>query len=186
MPQKLKEARKNSPREPPGEAHSPVDSMIWGFQNSDTKIPMALSHPVCDNMLQLSQETNRDAETSGEGMMLWEFTALKYQQNITIKENIATLQWRQEPLVAQTVKSLPAVRETWVRSLCWEDTLEKEMATHSSILAWRIPWTKEPSRLQSTGSKERLHFPFTFTLVEIPGSSTLTKLIGFSSQIQLV
>ena len=45
-----------------------------------------------------------------------------------------------EPLVAQTVKSLPAVWETWVQSLCREHPLEKEMATHSSILAWRIPW----------------------------------------------
>ena len=45
-----------------------------------------------------------------------------------------------EPLVAQTVKSLPAVWETWVQSLCREGPLEKEMATHSSILAWRIPW----------------------------------------------
>ena len=44
-------------------------------------------------------------------------------------------------LVAQLVKNLPAMRETWVPSLGWEDPLEKEMATHSSILAWRIPWT---------------------------------------------
>ena len=49
--------------------------------------------------------------------------------------------------VAQTVNSLPAVRETRVRSLGWEDPLEKEMATHSSILAWRIPWTEETGRL---------------------------------------
>ena len=49
------------------------------------------------------------------------------------------------------VKSLPAVRETRVRSLCREDPLEKEMATHSSILSWRIPWTEEPGRLQSMG-----------------------------------
>ena len=54
-------------------------------------------------------------------------------------------------LVAQTVKNLPTVRETGVRSLGWEDPLEKEMATHSSILAWRIPWTEEPSGLQSMG-----------------------------------
>ena len=52
-------------------------------------------------------------------------------------------------LVAQRVKHLPAVLETWIRSLGWEDPLEKEMATHSSILAWRIPWTEEPGRLQS-------------------------------------
>ena len=46
--------------------------------------------------------------------------------------------------MAQKIKNLPAVWETWVRSLSWEDPLEKEMATHSSILAWRIPWAKEP------------------------------------------
>ena len=50
-------------------------------------------------------------------------------------------------LVAQRLKRLPAMRETWVRSLGWEDPLEKEMATHSSILAWRIPWTEEPGGL---------------------------------------
>ena len=56
-------------------------------------------------------------------------------------------------LVAQRVKSLPAMRESRVRSLAWEDPLEKEMATHSSTLAWKIPWTEEPCRLQSMGSQ---------------------------------
>ena len=50
-------------------------------------------------------------------------------------------------LVAQLVKNLPATQETWVRSLEWKYPLEKEMATHSSILAWRIPWTEEPGGL---------------------------------------
>ena len=54
-------------------------------------------------------------------------------------------------LVAQTVKSLPTVWETRVQSLGWEDPLEKEMATHSNILAWKIPWTEEPGGLQSMG-----------------------------------
>jgi len=54
-------------------------------------------------------------------------------------------------LVAQTVKHLPAVWETQVPSLGWEDPLEKEMATHSSTLAWKIPWTEEPGGLQSMG-----------------------------------
>ena len=54
-------------------------------------------------------------------------------------------------LVAQMVKYLPAMWETWVQSLGWEDSLEKDMATHSSILAWRIPWTEEPGGLQSMG-----------------------------------
>ena len=52
------------------------------------------------------------------------------------------------------VKNLPAMRETWVRSLGWEDSLEKGMATHSSILAWRIPWTEAPGRPQSMGTQE--------------------------------
>ena len=54
-------------------------------------------------------------------------------------------------LMAQTVKNPPAMQETWVRSLGWEDPLEKGMATHSSILAWRIPWMEEPGRLQLMG-----------------------------------
>ena len=66
-------------------------------------------------------------------------------------------------LVAQSVKNLPAVCETLVRSLGWEDPLEKQMATHSSILAWKISWTEEPGGLQSMGSQrvgttERLTF----------------------------
>ena len=61
--------------------------------------------------------------------------------------------WSSVSLVAQRLKRLPARRETWVQSLGREDPLENEMATHSSILAWRIPWTEEPGRLQSTGSQ---------------------------------
>ena len=60
-------------------------------------------------------------------------------------------------LVAQRVKRLPAMRETWVRSLGQEDPLEKEMATHSSTLAWQIPWTEKPGRLQSMGSQRVGH-----------------------------
>ena len=54
-------------------------------------------------------------------------------------------------LVAQMIKNLPAMWETQVQSLGWEDLLEEEMATHSSTLAWKIPWTEEPGRLQSMG-----------------------------------
>ena len=60
-------------------------------------------------------------------------------------------------LVAQMVKYQPAMQETWVRSLGWEDPLERKMATPSSILAWRIPWTEEPGRLLSTGSQRVGH-----------------------------
>ena len=61
-------------------------------------------------------------------------------------------------LVAQTAKNLPAMQETRVRSLGWEDPLEKGMATHSGILAWRIPWTEELGELQSMGSQRGTHY----------------------------
>ena len=69
-----------------------------------------------------------------------------------ITENI-----RETSLVAQRLKRLPPMWETQVQSLDWEDPLEKEMATYSSILAWRIPWIEEPGRLQSTGSQRVGH-----------------------------
>ena len=61
------------------------------------------------------------------------------------------------PLVAQMVKCLPTMRETRVQSLGREDLLKKEMATHSNILAWKIPWTEDPGRLQSMGSQRVGH-----------------------------
>ena len=63
----------------------------------------------------------------------------------------------QASLVAQTVKNLPAMPDTWVQSLGREDPLEKELATHSSILAWSIPWTEEPGRLLSMGLQRVKH-----------------------------
>ena len=59
-------------------------------------------------------------------------------------------------MVAQTVKNPPAMLEAWIRSLGWEDLLEKGMATHSSILAWRIPWTEESGGLQSMESQSQI------------------------------
>ena len=74
-------------------------------------------------------------------------------------------------LVAQTIKNLSAMKETWVRSLGQEDPLQKGMATHSSILAWRIPWTEEPGGLQSIGSQRIWHNwatnTFTFMYIHI-------------------
>ena len=69
--------------------------------------------------------------------------------------------------MAQRVKRLSAMQETWVLSLSWEDPLEKGMATHSRTLAWKTPWTEEPRRLQFmvtqiTGHDEQLHFHFHF------------------------
>ena len=72
--------------------------------------------------------------------------------------------------MAQMVKRPPTVRETWVQSLGWEDLLEKEMATHSSILAWKIPWTEKPGVYSPWGRKEsdtteQLHFHFRLTII---------------------
>ena len=63
------------------------------------------------------------------------------------------LQYSWVSLVVHQIKNLPAMRETWVQSLGWGDPLEKEMATHSSIFAWRIPWMEGPGGLQSMGSQ---------------------------------
>ena len=80
-------------------------------------------------------------------------------------------------LVAQRLKRLPAMRETWVVSLGWENPLEKEMANHSTILAWRIPWMEEPGGLESTGSQRvghdwatSLHFTSNLTPTFISGN----------------
>ena len=85
-------------------------------------------------------------------MNLWSQAKGVGRVNLEIMINIYTL-----PLIAQSVKRLPEVQETWIQFLDWKDPLEKEMATHSSIRAWRIPWTEESGGLQSMGSKRVRH-----------------------------
>ena len=84
------------------------------------------------------EENNNKSRLTGMGVLL------KY---VTIRAS----------LVAQTVKNMPTMQDTTVRFLGWENPLEKGMATHSSILAWRIPWTEEPGGLQSIGSQRFGH-----------------------------
>ena len=74
--------------------------------------------------------------------------------NVKVYQNVY-LKWAS--LVAQMVKNLPAVWETWVQYLGWENPLEEGMATHSNVLAWRIPWTEELGRLQSMGPQRAGH-----------------------------
>ena len=71
-------------------------------------------------------------------------------------------------LVALTVKNLPAVQETWVPSLGWKDPMEKGMATHFSMLVWRIPWTEEPGRIQSMGLQRAQDTSVQLTLLPLP------------------
>ena len=79
--------------------------------------------------------------------------------------------------MAQRVMPLLAVQETWVRSLCWEDPLEKEIATHSGTLGWKIPWKKKPGRLQSMGSQSRTPLSnFTFTFILTRGRVLVSRL----------
>ena len=90
---------------------------------------------------------------------LWKFFPPAILSNLTVGTEKAH-NWnypRWASLMAQRVKRLPAMQETQVQSLGWEDPLEKEMVTHSSILAWKIPWTEEPGRLQSMGSQRVGH-----------------------------
>ena len=74
-----------------------------------------------------------------------------------------TEQNNRAPVLAERVKNLPAMQETWIRSLGWKNLLEKGVATHSSILAWRISWTEEPDGLQSMGSQRIRHDGLTNT-----------------------
>ena len=78
---------------------------------------------------------------------------LLIKQTHRLNEFMVTEGKERTSLVAQMVKRLPTMRETWVQSLGWEDLMEKEMATHSNILAWKIPWREDPGRLQSMGSQ---------------------------------
>ena len=89
--------------------------------------------------------------------------------------------------MAQMVESLPEVWETWVQSLGWKDPLEKEMATHSSILAWKIPWMVEPGCLRSMGLQSlTLLSDFTFILsLRLITFSVNAHMVGFKSTILL-
>ena len=80
------------------------------------------------------------------------------------------LQYSWPSLVAQTVKNLPAIWDTWVWSLGWEDPLEKRMAAHSNILGWRIPWIEEPGGLQSMGLQRAGHDWETLNILTISTS----------------
>ena len=89
------------------------------------------------------------------GLTSW--ISLQSKELSTVFPNTTIQKHQFLSLVAQSVKNLPAVQETWVWSLGWEDVLEKEMATHSSILAWKISWTEEPGGLQSMGLQSVRH-----------------------------
>ena len=121
-------------REPPGQAM--INELVAGPWRSGSSLNQAASIQLDDSSKGLLGHVTF-AEASRPSRPPWQ------------------LHWhcQQASLVAQTVKNLSAMQETRVHSLGWEDPLEKEMATHSSIPAWRIPWREEPGGLQFMGSQ---------------------------------
>ena len=123
-----------------------------------------------------------------------------YSDKCLYEEIRGTLLVVQSSLVAQTVKTLPAMRETQIQSLGWEDSLEKGMATHSSVPAWRIPWTEEPwGRWESDTTERqtvkdaslvvqwlRLHTPGAGSLGLIPGQGTINRPHLLQLRVQML
>ena len=103
------------------------------------------------NNCQLVWKRKKKLGIQGRETMVWLNSVTSYQLTKNSLKLRATLE---ASLIAQLVKNLSAVQETWVRFPGWEDPLEKEIAAHSSILAWRIPWTEEPGRLHFMESQE--------------------------------
>ena len=102
-----------------------------------------------------SQGSESHFGVSNRGVLGWKY---KPPEHLALKASRTYFQESHKAsLVAQMIRHLSPMLETWVRSLGWEDPLEKEMATHSSTLAWKIPWTEEPGGLQSVGSQRVGH-----------------------------
>ena len=111
-----------------------------------------LSFPfLCNQFSELRQLKSWVQSGHRVNFSIWTFSIYKTAYKIWLRMLSITLE--KDSPVAQTVKTMPAVQETWVQSLDWEDHLEKELAPHSSILAWKIPWMEEPGRLQSMRSQ---------------------------------
>ena len=153
----------------PGKSHgrrSLVGCSLWGREESDTTEQLHFHFSLScigegnGNPLQYScLENPRDRGA-------WWAAVYGVAQSRTQLKQLSSSSSSIQYLDLQggtVVKNLPAKQETWVRSLGWEDPLEKEMATHSSTLAWGIPWREEPGRLLSMGSQSGTLSDFTFT-----------------------
>ena len=139
----------------------------------DREACLAAVHGITKIQIQLSGWTEMDysppgSSVRGDFLQAW---ILEWVAMPSSRGSSQPRDWTQvsciASLVAQRLKHLPATQETWVRSLHWEDPLEKEMATHSSIFAWRIPWMEEPGGLHTVqgGHKESDRTDFTHSLL---------------------
>ena len=126
------------------------DALILVFWMLSSKPTFSLSTFTFIKRLFSSSSLSAIRVVSSAYLRLLIFRLIHAQMEITRLYKVVSL-------VVQLLKNLPAMQKTWVRFLSWEDPLEKEMATHSSILAWRIPWTEEPGGLQSMGSQRVRH-----------------------------
>ena len=154
---------------------------LTSFCPPDSK--MAVTAPMLNPSSYTSSEEGRSWQQKGTAKI----ARPELPENVSFSLLVCdwlcwALFWAWAPLVAQSVKNLPAVLETQVQSLGWEDPLEKGMATHSSILTWRSPWTEEPGGLQSKGlqSQTRLKWLSKHTCMRtLVYPNTTTNIINF-------
>ena len=145
------------PREKSSEFVQLPSQKEWGSYHSPHKLPHAVRRDVCGSGVDEDALRGHVSHFFLGSRPSASFTATLtlFLQLLLMLSVTHTLLEVILPLVAEAVKNLPAMQETWVQSLCQEDPLEKGMATHSSILAWRITWTEEPGRIQSMGSQRQ-------------------------------
>ena len=132
----------------------------------DTRLGLSYEFPVPSRGLVIWERTYQ-SRIYGLDLREWGWEGRVLPENIFCPrcwgagaQVVGKMKWQpamSDCLVAQWVKNLPAVQESWVWSLGWENPLEKQMATHSSILAWKISWTEEPGGVQSMGSQRLEH-----------------------------
>ena len=147
---------------PPRTLHSAAVAQLWLCDPVDRSPPGSSAHgdsPGKNTGVGCLALLQGIFPTQGSNPGLPNYRWILYQRSYqgSLPSTIWSLIFVLVSLVAQMVKNLPAMRETWVRSLGGEDPLEKGMATYSNILAWRIPWTEEPGGLQTMGSQRVRH-----------------------------
>ena len=131
-----------------GQEHGSVRKGLWEEDTAEEAGEGGGSRSACDLLLkEIHGEQWKSGGSGQKCLLMWDVGQCMLGE-YRVHPPPSSIQ---ASLVAQMVKNLPAMQETQVQSLGWEDPLEKEMATHSSILARRIPWTEEPGRLQSMG-----------------------------------
>jgi len=158
--------------------HPTISSSVVPFSSCPQSFPASVSFPMCQLFASSGQSIGVSASTSVLPMNTQDWSPLGWTGWISLQsKGLSRIFSNTTSLVAQRLKHLPGMRETWVWSLGREDPLEKEMATQSSTLAWRIPWREEPCRLQSMGLQSQTRLSdFTSSQFKSINSSALSFL----------